>query len=339
MILNQAILYGTPLPPPPPMKYVVACSSNIIITSPDGLTWTQQTTPLNYGTKSAGIFTSVRYNAGLYTITGSARGAETGPSDPGKAQICSSSDAVNWRAISMTNNPGLNVLDTVTNDSMYLNGFTYVVGDQRGQGGFPPSDIFLNRSFDTQSYGYTRVSTTGYPGPIFYNTLVHQNIGYLATGYAVYKTTDGKTLQQFGQGPSVVPDFITDLVYFSAINPTFYGVGSAATSQIIWRYRADISTWVVQKGTNSGEVRRIVASPSTMIAYGTGAYRSVNGLNWFTITPPVQFNRIVWDGTNFIGCSTAGGIGRLYSSPDGLAWTAIPGWNSAWQPLAIYAAQ
>jgi hypothetical protein len=323
----------------PPMKYVVACQNNIIVTSNDAISWTSRSIPLdyNYIPANTNSFTNIRYHTGKYYVM--SNNVKITPSSDATIKLLTSPDAINWTTLELNVKTKVGVTTqnlrlTTLNDSMNLNGFTYMLGDVRTLLGFTPDYFYQYKSYDSISYDFKITAPS--LGPTILRTYIYDNTAYYMTASYdiannrvigdVIRSNDGKTFTRFGQA-NIYPN---DITYHTGINSGFYAAGD----QGIWRYITATNIW---QRRIIATAERMVNSPTTMIAYNRNnntAYRSTDGLNWFTITLPSPATiNITYDGTRFILCNPNG----AYSSNDGLTWNLISNisWNN-YYPVSIY---
>lgn len=291
---------------------VGASSSDVVLTSPDGKTWTQATLP------AAGLYTQPRLNnvawgAGVYVVGGS-------------FGIYTSNDGTNWTAHALIDqsNPSAPVR-FVFGRIQWLNNRFVAAGFSQSVNG-----RFIATFESTDGITWQRQDLEPKGASFFYDfgALAFNGSDYIAAGYlGIYESSDASSWSKVFTGPQFN---LSDCVIAGSGKFVVPGTAGNLTS-------SDGKTWPDALQPNSGSISPGGRGGQGCGVFAQGAFYTVSGTDGsvdqapdgvtYTIVGNTTFtlaSAITWDGTNFTALDSAGTIlGAFDTSSDGTNWTHL----------------
>jgi hypothetical protein len=279
-------------------EFVVALStgSDAVMTSPDGINWTQRTTP---DSTWAGLCYSPELH--LYVAVASSSGAT------GSIEVMTSPDAITWTPVEAVH-------------------FT------RGVAWSPELGLFAAVGFSsaimTSPDGITWTSRTAPEAAIPYHCITWApELGLFLAGSI--DGTEYITVSSDGINWTFATDaqFSGAAVYDVEWSGAIAATASRAEFNLV---SADGQTWTAHSFLSHGDLA-YGAGPGLFVAVNIfgNVQTSPDGQTWTTRTPAAA---ISWEGVCYsealglyIAVATSGAIGRVMTSPDGITWTLRTG--------------
>lgn len=289
---------------------------DVVLTSPDGQTWTQQTLP-NHGLDdyNAGFTNNVAWNSTIF-VTGGGNGLYTSP------------DGVTWTALDFTTILPPNRVAWIFGRIAFLNGQFVAVGADI------PSSVTVGDNqiaVFTSSNGTTWAShdlaalQSSYYG---LSGVAYTGSQYVAAGsQAAYSSSDASTwtLQSSGTQTN-----LSTCIFQGAGKDVVPGDGGTVTS-------SDGTTW---PATPVSYARVFAQTGNGCGAYGNGHYvtlfsqgvgevfSSTDGTTWVDspTTTDLTFQSVAWNGSEFLAIGYGTGTNRpaaVDTSPDGGFWAPV----------------
>lgn len=271
-----------------------------IMTSPDGVTWTKQTSGQPFGAILRGITADT--TSGLMIAVGNG------------GDILTSTDGITW------SNRKNDVAASTSLGDILWTGTQYVAVGSPNMSGTPATIL-------TSLDGYAWTAQTS---PLATGGLAHlasNGTLLVAAGYelnisqiaAVATSTDGITwTKQTITDPYAINDIIWSAGHNMFIAVGNYGYISTSPDAVTWtRQVSGISTYHINGIASNGAMLVAIAPALTG---GTTFLTSSDGITWnqTTVTGNNGMQSIIWDGTQFMA---AGNNAQVMTSPDGLTWT------------------
>lgn len=301
-------------------------SNGLILTSPDGITWTQRLSV------ASGFFSSVAWSGSLLVATGS-------------GVVATSPDGVTWTIVASGTGTGYTQVTWLTsrflatnNSVIYYstNGSTWVLESSNAPGsiGRPYTTInWVNGNYLASTHnGTTRVATV-YSSP----DAVKWDLKSTFTGYATDYLTDGSVTVAVAYRQSSSTNYIytsTDLLTWTLrysgssgdlnsgvyANSLFVAVGNSG----VILTSPDGITWTAQTSGTSNSLNKIIYSNGQFVVVGTSGtiLTSSDGVTWTSRTSGTvnSITGIAWSGSTY--CATAST--DILRSTDGVTWTVSP---------------
>lgn len=333
-----------------------------LFSSTDGVTWTQRTAPIGWGTgtgnNDGSVGLSIAWGNGRFAC---AYSCKTGLNNR-SAFLATSTDAVTWAV--NTSLSQFNLVNYSGNNTLYNRiayaGSQFIVT--------APNTNYHATSTDSLTWTFrTAVATHG-------SRLLHNGSRYVSCGdYATtVSSTDGIT---WTQGSA-----LDTISYAWVSNTTFFATGSnntlmSSTDGITWAFVSGYGTYVAgkpfSKSTTNGSVYANVkyntaiaqtspdgltwterTLPSTAnwidVAYGNGVFTAIayndskaatstDGITWAARTLPATLNwqAITYGNSTFVAIAT--GSSSAATSTDGITWTAgVLPTNTTWVDIIFH---
>ncbi|MCC7374479.1 MAG: hypothetical protein IT581_07470 [Verrucomicrobiales bacterium] len=274
---------------------LVVVGQNLIASSSDGAAWTSDLSKPGY------YFGDIQLGDGRLMAVGSDLAGTT-------TQIFRSTDGSTWTPLAIPPSAGGFQAVTYGNGRWLVlayNGTVYAStnhGDSWEMAGFVPT---------SQSLAYRTLAFRASDNRFFFG----------GVGGAIASSTDGgATWKPHRQG------FDASVTMLAQGGGRFVGVGNAGGTPGGIFTSVDGTRW---SSNNTGFADNFISVRhlnGAFLAYSVSprtVIHSTDGLTFTRHDPGVPIRDLVWDGTRYVGY--ANGNTNLYSSSDGIVWTAIPG--------------
>lgn len=285
---------------------VTSAEGDMLITSPDGLTWTNQTLPSGgFDFFDTQLLNDVAYGAGLY-VAGGAEGQYTSP------------DAATWSENWI---PNVSLTQTwLFSRVAYLNGGFVAAGtDYTGSFGrssavFTSADGITWAVKDLEPRGASIYSMS---------SLLYSGGQYIAAGYVgVYTSSNGSTWDKVFTGPQTNLNSCVVQGNGKFVIPGELGTISSSDG-LTWpkSLGGDTSVDAVTSGQGCGAFGAGVFV--ILNAGGEDIRWSADGASWTSASLPfaATYTGVAWTGSQFIGIGETSGTPVIISSADGKTWT------------------
>ncbi len=289
-------------------SHLITSTQDLILTSTDGLNWTQQTLPTTSGGGTAG------YNLGADNAIAWGNGVFVAG---GSAGVRTSSDGITWTDHGLPDPSG-----SYSSAFWAFNRIEFINGRFMASGLDSNTDNELAVFSSTDGVSWTPVDLIKKGASWFgVSALAYDGSKYVVGGYrGVFTSSDLSTWTQVFSSPQ--SNF--EACVIDAGGQFFVpGEGGSLTSSdgTTWPDTVEGSAFTAYTGQGCATYGN-----NTYVAplYGGTVEWSTDGLSWTSATGlPTYIGAVGWDGSNFLAVEYGGSssIG-VYSSPDGKAWTS-----------------